>query len=143
VRPAGNWIVRLAVTLFAVVAAGPMSVVRAQAQQQAVADDPIAEAELEQRTKLRDAIADRIYSPAEVMAELREEKRRIQEALKAGVEVLGTEIDAEYARLARRMGQTVAQMNENLARKGVAPETVKRILHADMAWKRYQAGRRQ
>ena len=140
-RPTGNWIVRLAIALFAVVAAGPMPAARAQPQQEAVADDPIAEPEIEQRAKLREAIADNMYSRAQVIAELREEKRRIQEALKAGVEVLGTEVDVEYARMARGMGQTVAQMKENLARKGVGPETIKHMLHADMAWKRYQESR--
>ena len=91
-------------------AAGPMPGARAQAQQEAAADDPIAEPEIEQRAKLREAIAGNMYSRAQVIAELREEKRRIREALKAGVEVLGTEVDVEYARMARRMGQTVAQM---------------------------------
>ena len=142
-RPAGNWVVRLAIALFAVVAAGPTPAARAQAQQDVVADDPIAEDEIEQREKLREAIAGNMYSRAQVIAELREEKRRIREALKAGVEVLGTEVDVEYARMASRMGQTVAQMKTNLARKGVAPETIKHILHADMAWKRYQEGRKQ
>jgi hypothetical protein len=78
-----------------------------------------------------------------VIKELREEKRKIREALKAGVEILGTEVDAEYASLASRMNLSVAQMNENLARKGILPETLKQILHADMAWKRYQVSRRQ
>jgi peptidyl-prolyl cis-trans isomerase SurA len=142
-RPAGNWIVRLAIALFAVAAAGPMPAAFAQAQQDAVADDPIAEPEIEQRIRLREAIAGRMYFRSEVIAELREEKRKIREALKAGVEVLGTEVDVEFARMARRMGHTVAQMNANLARKGVAPETLKHILHADMAWKRYQEGRKQ
>jgi peptidyl-prolyl cis-trans isomerase SurA len=143
VRPAGNWIVRLAAALFAVMAAGPMLAARAQAQQEAVADDPIAEPEIEQRAKLREAIAHKIYSREQVIAELREEKRKIREALKAGVEVLGTEVDVEYARMARRMGQTVAQLNAGLAGKGIAPTTIKHRLHADMAWQRYQESRQQ
>jgi len=142
-RPAGNWIVRLAVALFAVMAAGPMPAARAQAQQQAAADDPVAEPEIEQRIRLREAIAGRMYSRPEVISELREEKRKIREALKAGVEVLATEVDVEYAKMARRMGHTVVQMKENLARKGIAPETIKHILHADMAWQRYQESRQQ
>ena len=84
-----------------------------------------------------------MYFRSEVIAELREEKRKIREALKAGVEILSTEVDVEFARMARRMDQTVAQMNANLARKGVAPETLKQILHADMAWQRYQESRKQ
>ncbi len=140
-RPTGNWIVRLAIALIAVVAAGSMPAARAQPQQEAAADEPVEEPEIEQRAKLREAIASNMYSRAQVIAELREEKRRIREALKAGVEVLGTEVDVEYARMARQMGQTVAQMKENLARKGVAPETIKHMLHADMAWKRYQESR--
>jgi peptidyl-prolyl cis-trans isomerase SurA len=142
-RPAGNWIVHLAVALFAVVAAGPMTAGRAQAQQEVAADDPVTEPEIEQRTKLKEAIAPNTYSHAQVIRELSEEKRKIREAAKAGIEILNSEVDAEYARMASQMGQTVASMNENLARKGVAPETLKHRLHADMAWKRYQASRKQ
>jgi len=142
-RLAGNWIVHLAVALFAVVAAGPMPAARAQAQQDVVADDTVTDAEIDQRAKLRAEDPRKTYSREQVIADLREEKRKIREALKAGVEVLATEVDAEYARMARRMNQTAAQLNAGLAGKGIAPETIKHRLHADMAWKRYQESRKQ
>jgi peptidyl-prolyl cis-trans isomerase SurA len=140
-RPAGNWIVRLAVALFAVVAAGPMPAARAQAQQEAAADDPVTDDEIGQRIQLREVR--KTYSREQAIAELREEKRKIREALKAGVEVLATEVDAEYARMARRMNVTVAQLTANLAQAGVGPETIKHRLRADITWQRYQESRQQ
>jgi len=140
-RPAGNWIVRLAIALFAVAAADPMPGARAQAQQEAVADDPIAEPEIEQRTRLWASVPRKSYTREQVIAELRDEKRKIREARQAGTEVLRSEVDAEYARMARRMDLTVSELTENLAEGGVGPETIKHRLHADMAWKRYQESR--
>jgi peptidyl-prolyl cis-trans isomerase SurA len=141
-RPAGHWIVRLAVALFAFVVAGPMPAARAQAQQEAAADDAVSEPEIEQRTRLWASVPKKPYTREQVIAELRDEKRKIREAMQAGVEVLRTEVDAEYARMARRMNLTVSQLTENLAQGGVEPDTIKHRLQADMAWQRYQKGRK-
>ena len=141
-RPAGSWIVGLAIALFAVAAAGPMPVAHAQAQQEAVADGPIAEDEIEQRTRLWASVPGKPYTHEQVIAELRDEKRKIREAAQAGIEVMRSEVDAEYARMARRMDLTVTALTENLAEGGVGPETIKHRLHADIAWRRYQESRK-
>jgi peptidyl-prolyl cis-trans isomerase SurA len=78
-----------------------------------------------------------------VIEELREERRKIREAGQAGVEILDAEVDAEYARMARRMNISTAQLTANLAQEGVSPETIKHRLRAELAWQRYQKERQQ
>jgi peptidyl-prolyl cis-trans isomerase SurA len=129
------------VALFAVVAVDPVAAPRAQAEQ-AAPDEPSA-AEVSQRVKLRASIPGKAYSRERVIDELRIEKRKIREASAAGVEILDAEVDAEYARMARRMDLSVAQMTRNLAEEGVSPETIKHLLRANIAWQRYQKERQQ
>jgi peptidyl-prolyl cis-trans isomerase SurA len=138
----GSFHTRLALclTALALIVAG-QTTPRAQAEQAAV-EEPSA-AEVSQRVKLRAAIPGKTYSRAQVIDELREEKRKIREAGAAGVQVLDAEVDAEYARMARRMDISTAQLTANLAEEGVGPETVKHLLRANIAWQRYQKERQQ
>ena len=139
-RSLGMRIAMCIVVVFAL-AAGQLTLTRAQAEQSA-APEPSA-AEISQRIKLRSAIPGKEYSRADVIEELREEKRKIHEAGQAGVEILDAEVDAEYARMARRMDIMVAQLTANLAEEGVGPETIKHLLRAALAWRRYQKERQQ
>ena len=126
-RPAGNWIVGLAVALFAVTAAGPMP---APARRRSRTPSRMIRLRSRDRAAHQAPGGDRrarSIRAQQVIAELREEKRKIREAVKAGVEVLGTEVDAEYARMARRMDQTVAQMKRESRAEGRCPETLKHI----------------
>jgi peptidyl-prolyl cis-trans isomerase SurA len=138
----GSFRARVAFCLVALafIAAGQM-MPRAQAEQAAV-EEPSA-AEVSQRVRLRSAIPGKSYSRADVIEELREEKRKIREAGAAGVQILDAEVDAEYARMARRMDIMVAQLTANLAEEGVGPETIKHLLRAALAWRRYQKERQQ
>ena len=142
-RLAGTRIARCACTLFALMAMNQLSATHAQAQQVGAAEERIPESEIEQRTRLWASVPRKSYTREQVIAELRDEKRKIREAKQAGVEVLRAEVDEEYARMARRMDLTVAQLTENLAQEGIGPETVKHRLHADIVWRRYQKGRQQ
>jgi peptidyl-prolyl cis-trans isomerase SurA len=139
---AGNMSLRWVVALLALIAVSQMPATRAQAQQ-AAAEEAVTESEIEQRTRLWAQVPGKSYTREQVVAELREEKRKIREAGQAGVDLLDAEVDAEYARMARRMNVTAAQLTENLAQAGVGPETIKHRLHADIAWQRYQKERQQ
>ena len=139
---AGNMSVRWAFALLALIVVGQMPT-RAQAQQAVVAEQPPTESEIEQRTRLWASVPGKSYMRGQVIAELRDEKRKIREAGQAGVELLDAEVDAEYARMARRMNLSAAQLTEGLARQGIGPETIKHRLHADIVWQRYQKGREQ
>jgi len=50
-------------------------------------------------------------SRQEVIEELREERRTLQEAKSKGIEIKDSEIDQAYAAMARRMHMTPQQMN--------------------------------
>lgn len=140
---AGTRVARWAVAVLALAIAGQMPAFRAQAEPAVVADDAVTESEIEQRTRLWANVPGKSYTHDQVVAELREEKRKIREARQAGFEVLNAEVDAEFARMARRMNRTVAQLTAGLAREGIGPETVKHRLHADIVWQRYQKKRQQ
>jgi peptidyl-prolyl cis-trans isomerase SurA len=132
-----------ALALIALTVAGQMPAGRAYAEQAVVADEAITESEIEQRARLWANVPGRPYTHEQVIAELSEEKRKIREARRAGVEVMNAEIDVEYARMARRMKVTVTQLTENLAQEGIGPETVKHRIHADLAWQRHRKSRPQ
>jgi peptidyl-prolyl cis-trans isomerase SurA len=137
-----TWIAFCGVALFALTPLGQIAAPRAQAEQ-AAGETPISETEISQRIKLRVSIPGKAYSRARVIEELRDEKRKIREASQAGVEIMDAEVDAEYARMARRMDLSVSELTENLAQEGVGPETVKHLLRANIAWQRYQKERQQ
>jgi hypothetical protein len=99
-RSIGRWIACCIVAFVSFAAFGPMSAPRAQAQQ-AAAEEPSA-SEVSQRVKLRVSIPGKAYSRERVIEELRDEKRKIRVASEAGVEIMDAEVDAEYARMARR-----------------------------------------
>ena len=139
----GRTIARCAVALVALTVMSQPPATPAQAQQAAVAGDPITDSEIEQRARLWANIPGKPYTHEQVVAELRDEKRKIREARDAGFEVLAAEVDVEYARMARRMGLSGSDMTDNLAEEGVGPETIKHRLHAELAWWRYQKDRSQ
>ena len=138
---AGARIARWAVALVALLGAEQMPASRAQAEQAAAVGEPVTDSEIEQRARLWATIPNRPYTHDQVVAELRDEKRKIREAQEAGVDILNAEIDLEFARMARRMNVTVTQMTEHLAQEGIGPETIKHRIHADIAWQRYQKSR--
>jgi len=140
---AGNWIARWAFVLVALIGVSQLPASRAQAEQAAVADEVVTDSEIEQRARLWANIPGKPYTHEQVIAELRDEKRKIREAKEAGVDVPSREIDLEFARLARRINVTVIQLTETLAQEGIGPETIKHRIHADIAWQRYRRRRPQ
>jgi hypothetical protein len=61
-----------------------------------------------------------------------------QEAGKLGVEVADSEVEEEYARMARRMNQTAEQLTTNLTRSNVNVDTIKHRIRADMVRQRQE-----
>jgi peptidyl-prolyl cis-trans isomerase SurA len=98
--------------------------------------EPITETEIEQRSSLKQVGKRPTPSRDEVIEELRNEKLKIQEARKSGVEITDTEVDRAYATMASRMRLTPEQLTQHLVRSGVNIETVKHLIRADIAGKR-------
>jgi peptidyl-prolyl cis-trans isomerase SurA len=119
------------------VAADTASIGHAQDAGLTVGDEPITELEIEQRSKYTQFGKRKTPSREEVIDELRNEKLKVQEARKAGLEVSASEVDQAYAEIGRRMRLTPEQMTEHLVQRGVSVDTIKHGIRADIAWKKY------
>ena len=116
---------------------------RAQQVVVIVNGEPITALDIEQRTKLNQLSTHKISSRQEVLDELINEKLKVREAKKLGLEIPSSEIDTAYASVASRMRLTPEQLTEQLAKSGVNAATLKARLKADMTWPQLVRGRYQ
>ena len=116
---------------------------RAQQVVVIVNGEPITALDIEQRTKLNQLSTHKIPSRQEVLDELINEKLKVREAKKLGLEIPSSEIDTAYASVASRMRLTPEQLTEQLAKSGVNAATLKGRLKADMTWPQLVRGRFQ
>jgi peptidyl-prolyl cis-trans isomerase SurA len=131
---------RLLATL---IVALPMLTTAAQAQQVVVIvnGDPITALDIEQRTKLNQLTTHKAQPRQEILEELINEKLKVKEAKKWGLEITSSEVDQAYGTMASRMRMTPDQLTQQLARGGVHPSTLKSRIRADMAWPSLVRGR--
>jgi hypothetical protein len=78
-----------------------------------------------------------------VLDELINEKLKLREAKKFGLEISASEVDTAYASMAGRMRFTADQLTQQLARSGVNVSTLKGRIKADIAWAQIVRGRYQ
>ncbi len=116
---------------------------RAQQVVVIVNGEPITALDIEQRTKLNQLSTHKISSRQEVLDELINEKLKVREAKKLGLEIPSSEIDTAYASVASRMRLTPEQLTEQLAKSGVNAATLNARLKADMTWPQLVRGRFQ
>jgi peptidyl-prolyl cis-trans isomerase SurA len=126
-------------------AAAPMLVATAAAQQVVVIvnGEPITALDIEQRTKLTQLSTQKVPARQEVIEELINEKLKVREAKRWGLEVTSTEIDSALASMASRMRFTTEQLVQQLARSGINVATLKHRIRADIAWPQIVRGRYQ
>jgi peptidyl-prolyl cis-trans isomerase SurA len=103
--------------------------------------DPITAIDIEQRTKFVQLSTQKTPTRQDVLNELIDEKLKVKEAKRWGIDVPDTEVDSSYASMAGRMRLTAVQLTENLAKSGVAPTTLKTRIRADLAWQALVRGR--
>ena len=116
---------------------------RAQQVVVIVNGEPITALDIEQRTKLNQLSTHKIPSRQEVLDELINEKLKVREAKKFGLEIPSSEVDTAFASVASRMRLTPEQLTEQLAKSGVNAATLKARLKADMTWPQLVRGRYQ
>lgn len=110
----------------------------AHAQSKIVAlvnDDPITSYELDQRAKLL-KLTTRNGSRSKALDELIEEKLKVGEATRRGVNVSPQEVDAAFASIAQRTKMSPSQLGQALNKSGVNPAALKARLRAELAWSR-------
>ena len=119
------------------------TVARAQQVVVIVNGEPITALDIEQRAKLNQLSTHKAPTRQEVLDELINEKLKVREAKKWGLEIPSSEIDTAYASVASRMRLTPDQLSDQLAKSGVNASTLKARLKADMTWPQLVRGRYQ
>ena len=106
-----------------------------------VTGEPITNFDIEQRTKLNFLTTRKQMPRQEVIDELINEKVKIREAKKFGVDPSASDIDQSYAAMGTRMRISPDQLTKSLESQGIRPETLKARLKADMVWSSLVRGR--
>ena len=103
--------------------------------------EPITQMDIDQRMKLNALSGAKDNSRQSVIEDLINEKVKIKEGKKFSVDPGAGEVDGSYATMASRMRLTPDQLTQQLASKGIRPNTLKSRLKADMVWNAIVRGR--
>ncbi len=123
------------------VLAGGVSPLQAQSVACMVNGEPITNLDIEQRTKLNFLTTRKQMPRQEVIDELINEKVKIKEAKRFGVDPSASDVDQAYAGMSQRMRLSPDQLTKSLESQGIRPETLKARLKADMVWSSLVRGR--
>jgi peptidyl-prolyl cis-trans isomerase SurA len=125
----------------ALILMGCGSPLRAQTVAVMVNGEPITNYDIEQRTKLTLLSTHKPADRQQVINELIDEKLKIKEAKKFGVDPSATDIDQSYAQMSSRMRITPEALTKSLESQGIRPDTLKSRIKADMVWGSLVRGR--
>lgn len=103
--------------------------------------DPITDFDIEQRSKLDQLTTQKTPSRQEVINELIDDKVKLKEGKKFGVDPGIADVNQSYEGMAQRMRITPEQLTKSLESKGVRPETLKGRMKAEMVWTSLVRGR--
>ena len=103
--------------------------------------EPITDFDIEQRSKLDFVSTHKQPSRQEVINELIDEKVKIKEAKKFGVDPGASDIDQAFGQMGQRMRITPEQLTKSLEAQGIRAETLKQKIKTDMVWGSLVRGR--
>jgi peptidyl-prolyl cis-trans isomerase SurA len=103
--------------------------------------DPITSYDIEQRSKLNFLTTHKPSDRQQVVNELIDEKLKIKEAKKYGVDPSASEIDQAFASMSGRMRVSPEQLTKSLESQGIRSDTLKARIRADMVWTSLVRGR--
>ena len=103
--------------------------------------EPITNFDIEQRSKLNFLTTHKQPTRQEVINELIDEKVKIKEGKKFGVDPSASDIDQSYAAMSSRMRITPDQLTKSLESQGIRADTLKARLKAEMVWTSLVRGR--
>jgi peptidyl-prolyl cis-trans isomerase SurA len=106
-----------------------------------VTGEPITDFDIEQRSKLDFISTHKQPARQDVINELIDEKVKIREAKKFGVDPTSSDIEQSYAAMSARMRVTPEQLSKSLESQGIRPDTLKSRIKADMVWGSLVRGR--
>jgi hypothetical protein len=97
--------------------------------------EPITEVDIEQRTRLNFLTTHKHCARQEVINELIDDKGKIKQAAKLGVEPTSADVNDAYAKLGLRMRITPEQLTKSLEGQGIRLDTLKGRIKAEVARK--------
>jgi len=103
--------------------------------------DPITNFDIEQRAKLNALTGTKNPDRKAILNDLIDEKVKIKEAKKFGVDPSASDIDQAFSGMAQRMRLSGDQLTKVLESKGIRPDTLKQRIRADMVWTSLVRGR--
>ena len=103
--------------------------------------EPITNYDIEQRSKLNFLTTRKPSARQDVINELIDEKVKIKEGKKFGIEPTSSDVDQSYAQMGSRMRISAEQLTKSLESQGIRPDTLKARLKADMVWTSLVRGR--
>jgi peptidyl-prolyl cis-trans isomerase SurA len=125
----------------ALILMGCESPLRAQTVAVMVNGEPITDYDIEQRGKLISLSTHKPTDRKQVIDELIDEKVKIREGKKFGIEPSAADIDQTYAAMSGRMRLSADQLTKTLESQGIRPDTLKSRMKADMVWTNLVRGR--
>src|SRR6195256_55599 len=103
--------------------------------------EPVTNYDIERRTKLNFLSSHKQSTRQDIINELIDEKVKIKEAKKFGVDPTASDVDQAFTAMSQRMRITTEQLTKSLEAQGVRPETLKARIKADMVWTSLVRGR--
>jgi peptidyl-prolyl cis-trans isomerase SurA len=103
--------------------------------------EPITNYDIDQRSKLNFLTTHKPSVRQQVIDELIDEKVKIKEGKKFGVDPTASDIDQSFAAMSSRMRTTPEALAKSLESQGVRPETLKARMKAEMVWTSLVRGR--
>ncbi len=117
------------------------SPLRAQTVAVMVNGEPITNYDIEQRSKLNFLTTRKPPVRQDVINELIDEKVKVKEGKKFGVEPTISDVDQSYASMSSRMRISADQLTKSLESQGIRPDTLKARLKAEIVWTSLVRGR--
>ena len=103
--------------------------------------DPITDFDIDQRSKLDQLTTQKTPSRQEVINELIDDRVKLKEGKKYGVDPGVSDINQSFEGMAQRMRISTDQLTKSLEVKGVRPETLKARMKSEMVWTSLVRGR--
>jgi peptidyl-prolyl cis-trans isomerase SurA len=103
--------------------------------------EPITNYDIDQRMKLNFLTTHKAAVRQDVINELIDEKVKIKEGKKFGVDPTSADIDQSYTAMSSRMRITTDQLTKSLESQGIRPDTLKARMKAEMVWTSLVRGR--
>lgn len=124
-------------------ASGFGSTVMAQSVAAMVNGEAITNFDIEQRVKLTKLTTQKTVSRQEALEELINDKLKVKEAKRYGLDLSAADVDSAFGNMASRMRMNPEQLSKTLEGHGIRPETLKSRIKADMTWGNLVRGRFQ